>query len=150
MFVRVKKISGRRYLYLVEGIRSKKKVRQRTLAYLGELSELACGVSKSKRMKIESKLGRKADWAKIRDQIRQIPLSFQELNGMRRRQFAISVKSRDKSGLIRRRNDKLRVTPSEIFSQRTEGELRILTKLATISFRKRFQKIGERAYQMRS
>ena len=44
MYPRVKEISGRQYVYLVEGVRTGKNVRQNTVAYLGPLLSLTSGI----------------------------------------------------------------------------------------------------------
>jgi hypothetical protein len=44
MFVRVKEVRGRRYAYLVEGMRDGARVRQRGVCYLGPVSRAALGV----------------------------------------------------------------------------------------------------------
>src|SRR3989449_6262662 len=81
MFVRVKNIGSRRYVYLVKGMRKGKLVKQKTLYYLGPISKLVYGVPLDTRKKVR-KLFR-VDWDKIEDEIARIPLGFEELSEAR-------------------------------------------------------------------
>ena len=135
MFVRVKKVGPRRYAYLVDGVREGKRVRQRTLCYLGPVSKIVSGIPENDRRKIEERF--QVSWDKINYEIRRIPLTFEEISRARRAQFAVSIRNR-KMG-FRSQGD----------LPRAEGELAALSKLAAIKFRKMFEEIGEREYRMR-
>src|SRR5438094_9745940 len=78
MFVRVKKVGPRRYAYLVDGVREGKRVRQRTLCYLGPVSKIVSGIPENVRKKIEERF--QVNWDKINYEIRRIPLTFEEIS----------------------------------------------------------------------
>src|SRR6266567_5299455 len=88
MFVRVKKVGSRRYAYLVNGLREKGRVRQRTLCYLGPVSKLVSGIPDNTRKKVEKLFT--VDWDRMNNQLRGIPLTFEELSRARRDQYAVS------------------------------------------------------------
>lgn len=134
MFVRVKKVGGRRYAYLVEGAREGGRVRQRTLCYLGPLVKLVSGPPDDVRKKAERF---HVDWKKANDEIRQIPLTFDELSEVRRAQYALAIRMRGQG--VRTQGD----------LPRAKGELSVLSTLARAKFREMFQEVGERAYRMR-
>ncbi len=136
MFVRAKKVKGRRYLYLVEGRRDGAVVKQKTLCYLGPPSKLAAGVPYAVKKRVGARL--RVDWNKIEDEIRRIPLTFEELAEARRGQFAFSVRTRGE----RRR-------PSQGNLPRAEGELSALAKLAARRFGEVFEEAGPLAYRMK-
>jgi len=146
LYVRVKQISGRRYLYLVEGRRSAGKVEQKTLSYLGPLAKLAPGISKKTRKKVESDIGTKLDWNAITRAVTKIPLTLQELDELRGDGYSSSLKFRNRRTNILKQP---RTFPKEIFRQRARGELKALAKLAAIGFDEMFEQIGERKYRMR-
>jgi hypothetical protein len=135
MFVRVKTVGSRRYAYLVDGVRKGKRVRQRTLCYLGPISKISSGVPENIRKKIDVRYH--PNWDKINDEIRRIPLTFEEVSKARLAQYAVSIMAR-KMG--RRSQGDL---------PRTKGELSALSKLAAMKFGKMFEEIGEREYRMR-
>ncbi len=135
MFVRVKNVGQRRYVYLVEGARKGERVTQKTLCYLGPVSKLASGVPHGIRKKVGEQF--RLDWNRINEQIGRIPLTFEELSEARRAQYAISIRTR-RQGLRTEGN-----------LPRTEGELSVLSKLAATRFREMFEEIGEREYRMR-
>jgi len=146
MYVRVKKISGRRYVYLVEGERRKGKVVQRTRSYLGPLPTIAAGISPRTKKRVESNIQRKLDWDSIAKRVREIPLNFDELNDMKRSQYSLSLKFRN----IRLSAAKpVSAFPKNIFRERTPGELEALAKLSAAGFKRTFERIGEREYRMR-
>lgn len=134
MFVRVKKVGGRRYAYLVEGVREGGRVRQRTLCYLGPLWKLVSGAPDAVRKKAERF---HVDWKKANDEIRQIPLTFDELSEARRAQYALAIRMRRQG--VRTQGD----------LPRAEGELSALSALAQARFREMFEEVGEGAYRMR-
>ena len=136
MFVRAKKIKGRRYLYLVEGKRDGDAVRQKTLCYLGPLSKLAAGVPDAVRKGVGARI--QVDWKKTEGEIGMIPLTYDELAEARRNQFAASVRTRGE----RRR-------PNQSNLPRAEGELSALAKLAARRFKETFEEEGPLVYRMK-
>ena len=135
MFLRLKKVGSRRYAYLVDGIREGKRVKQRTLCYLGPVSNLFYGIPDDLRRRVEERF--QVNWDRINDEIRRIPLSFEEISEARRKQYAASIRTRQMG--FRSRGD----------LPRTKGELSALSRLAAIRFREMFEEIGERQYRMR-
>jgi hypothetical protein len=135
MFVRVKKVGSRRYAYLVDGVRERRSVRQRTLCYLGPVSKLVSGIPDNTRRKVEKRF--QVDWDRMNDQLRRIPLTFEELSMARRDQYATSIRTRQ-AGFRSQGN-----------LPRAKGELSVLSKLAGIRFREMFEQVGEREYRMR-
>jgi hypothetical protein len=150
LYVRAKKISGRQYLYLVEGKRLGHRVRQVSVYYIGPLWKLYAGVPKDLRRKIEKKLGQKLDWKTITDSIVKTPISFEELQALRRSQYSKSLASRKSKKYLRLPKSTKRVPRSadELFSQREKGELDAIARLAAIGFKERFEQIDERTYRM--
>ena len=138
MFVRVKKIGGNRYAYLSEGVSKGGSVRQKTLCYLGPVAKIASGIPDVTREKVERKIG-SVDWNKINVAVRAIPVTFEELQDMRRSQLPVSLGFR-KPGFqnISRGN-----------RPRAEGELSALTTIAGRKFNEMFENIGDRKYRMR-
>ncbi len=137
MFVRAKKVGQRRYAYLVEGVREGRRVRQRTLCYLGPVSKLVSGgIPDDTRRKVGKRF--QVDWNKINDEIGRIPLTFEELSEARRARYAVYVRTRQ-AGF--RSQGRL---------PRDEGELSALTRLAAARFREMFEEIGHREYRMRA
>ena len=135
MFVRVKKVGSRRYAYLVDGVRERKRVRQRTLCYLGPFSKLVSGIPVNTRKKVEKRF--QVDWDRINNQLRGIPLTFEELSMARRDQYAVSIRTRQTG------------SRSQGDLPRARGELSALSRLVGIRFREMFEQIGEREYRMR-
>jgi hypothetical protein len=136
VFPRVKEIAGRRYVYLVEGAREGRSVRQKTLCYLGPLSRLASGVPERTKKKVEETL--EVDWGRVDQTIRKIPLTFEELSAARRERYVLSIRERRKTG------------PTSVgYRPRAEGELSALSKIAGSRFKELFEEEGERAYRMR-
>ena len=138
LYVRVKRIGEKRYVYLVKGVRKGKRVRQKTLSYLGPLSKLASGIPEDARSRVE-KTVRAVDWDKVNTQIRRIPLTFEELSEARRAQYSTTLATRQDGS----RN------PTRGGLPRAEGELSVLTRLATKRFNEMFQTVGKREYRMR-
>lgn len=146
MFVRVKEVAGRRYVYLVEGRRRGRRVRQKVLRYLGSLPALACGIPEDEKRRVEDGTPSKVfDWNKITERIRKIPLKFEELCEMRMGQYALAVKARN----LELPFPQVKVTPSIVFKQRSEGELPALSMLAAKRFRQAFEELGEGRYRLR-
>jgi hypothetical protein len=136
MFVRAKKVKGRRYLYLVEGRRDGVAVRQKTLCYLGPLSKLAAGVPDAVKKKVDARI--RVDWDNIEEEVGLISLTFEELAEARRDQFAISIRTRGG-----------RRGPSRGNLPRAVGELSALTKLAARRFEETFEEAGPLVYRMK-
>jgi hypothetical protein len=136
VFVRAKRVARRRYLYLVEGKREDGRVKQRTLCYLGPLSELAAGVPEGTRKKVDLRFF--INWKKVNDEIGRIPLTFEELSEARRRQFTLSAVVRSRRG-----------RPTQGGLPRAEGELSALSKLAASRFEELFEEIGPLTFRMR-
>src|SRR2546422_6643359 len=130
MYVRVKRVGSRRYAYLAKGVREKERVRQMTLCYLGPVANLGFGIPNDIRRKVQQRF--RVNWEKIENEIRQIPLTFEEISQLRRENFNPTPRTR--SGPRR---------------SRAKGELSALSKLAALGFRERFEKIGDREYRMR-
>ena len=139
MFVRVKKIGGNRYVYLSEGVSKEGRVRQKTLCYLGPVARIASGIPDKTREKVERQIG-SVDWNKINAAVRAIPVTFEELQDMKRSQLPIALGFR-KSGFqnISRGN-----------APRAEGELSALTAIARRNFNEMFESVGDRKYRMRT
>ena len=135
MFLRVKKIGSRKYAYLVEGVREGERVRQRTLCYLGPVSKLSHGIPDSTRKKVEGRFP--VNWDRLNDSIRRIPLTFEEMSEARRKQYAVSIRTR-RTGFR-----------TQGSMPRTKGEVSALSRLAAVKFREMFEEIGERKYRMR-
>ena len=135
MFVRVKKIGPRRYVYLVEGVREAGRVSQKSLCYLGPVARLASGIQDDIRKKVERQF--QVDWKRVSESIRRIPLTFDELSEARRAQYATSIMTRSRS--LRTQGNRPRI----------EGELSALSKLASTRFNEMFEEVGERKYRMR-
>ena len=77
------------------------------------------------------------DWNRTNEEIRRVPLTFEEVSEVRRMQYAVSVRTRQ-SGFR-----------SQGIMPRAKGELSVLSRLAAIRFREMFEEIGEREYRMR-
>jgi len=138
VFVRVKKIGGNRYVYLSEGVSKEGRVRQKTLCYLGPVAKVAAGVPDETREKVERKIG-PVDWNKINTAIRNIPVTFEELQDMKRSQLPIVLGFR-KPGFQNISRGKM---------PRAEGELSALTAIARRNFDEMFESVGDRKYRMR-
>ena len=136
VFVRAKRVGGRRYLYLVEGKRDGETVRQKTLCYLGPMSKLFSGVPEAIRTNIDLRL--RVDWREVNDRIWRIPLTFEELSEARSAQFATSARTRGP-----------RRHPAQGDLPRAEGELSALSKLARYRFKELFEETGALAYRMK-
>jgi hypothetical protein len=130
MYVRVKRVGSRRYVYLVKGVREKARVRQKTLCYLGPIAKLGFGIPNNIRRKVEQRFP--VNWEKVENGIRQIRLTLEEISQLRRENFIPTARTR--KGPRR---------------SRAKGELSALSKLATIGFRERFERIGDIEYRMR-
>lgn len=137
MYVRVKRIGSRRYVYLADGMSENGRVRQRTLAYLGPITRVALGVPADVRRKVDRKVER-VDWDKIRKAVRAIPLTFEELQDLKRSQFRTVLG-------IRRTG--YRLGPGR--APRVEGEIAALSLIARRRFIEMFERIGDRTYRMR-
>jgi hypothetical protein len=138
MFVRIKKIGGNRYVYLSEGVSKGGRVRQKTLCYLGPVTKVVSGIPNETRKKVERLVGA-VDWNKINSAIRAIPVTFEELQDMKRSQLPITLSIRQ--------NGFQNISRGNM--PRAEGELSALTMIARKNFNEMFESIGERKYRMR-
>jgi len=137
MYVRVKKIGAKRYVYLAEGKSGNGKVRQKILAYLGPIAKVAAGVPDDVEKRVDRKIG-VVDWKKVNMDIRKIPLELSEIQDMRRNQLPTVIRLRQSS----RRDGRGRMP-------RVAGELTALAILAERGFKEMFEPVGERTYRMR-
>ena len=137
MYVRVKKIGSKRYIYLAEGKSRDGRVRQKTLAYLGPIVKVAAGVPDEIEKKVDRKVGT-VDWKKINMDIRKIPLDFGELQDMKRNQLPTVIRIRQGG----RKDGRGRMP-------RAAGELTALAIMAKRGFNEMFERVGERTYRMR-
>jgi hypothetical protein len=133
MFVRVKKVRGRRYLYLVEGRREGSQVRQKVVCYLGPVSKVAYGVPEDV---MTAQAGRRIDWKKVNEAIRLIPLTFEELYQARRYGYPAAVAGRPPRFLTSGNRE------------RVPGEGKALSTLAAAKFRQLFREVGKSRYRM--
>jgi hypothetical protein len=138
MFVRVKKIGGNRYAYLSEGVSNGGRVRQKTLCYLGPVTKVVSGIPDETREKVERLIGT-VDWNKINTAIRAIPVTFEELQEMKRSQLPVAMRIRQ--------NGFQNISRGNM--PRAEGELSALTMIARKNFNEMFEAVGERKYRMR-
>ena len=135
MFVRVKKIAGRRYLYLVEGKRAGSKVRQRVVCYLGPISKIAFGIPEG--IPISGSGGRRLDMKSINQAIQRIPIKFEELSEARLARLPSIARER-KEGFL-----------SSGTRDRIPGEGEVLAQLAAVRFSRLFAKVDRMKYRMR-
>jgi hypothetical protein len=147
VYVRIKRISGRRYVYLVEGVRDGKSVTQKVVAYLGPFALLFTGIPEQVRRKVQSKTKRKIDWSRITGQINKIPIELEELDEVRKRGFATAIKAKS---LVKPFPLKRVATIDELLNQRVRGELAALSKIGSRRFAEMFEKLDERTYRLRS
>src|SRR5207244_13086922 len=101
-----------------------------TRCSLGPAAKLGVGITNDITRKVEQRF--QVNWEKVEKEIRQIPLTLEEISQLRRKNFTPTARAR--SGPRR---------------SRVRGELSALSELAAIGFRQRFEKIGDREYRMR-
>ncbi len=77
------------------------------------------------------------DWDRVNDQLRRIPLTFEELSRARCDSFTVPIRTRRQG--FRSQGDLPRV----------KGELSVLSRLIAIRFREMFEQVGEREYRIR-
>jgi len=135
MFVRVKKVRSKRYIYLVEGRRIGDRVRQKTLCYLGPISKLIYGVPSDTKQKVDKIF--QVDWDKINEKLARIPLTFEELSEAKRAQYPVFIRTRRPGSRTQGRRP------------RVKGEQSALATLAARRFNEMFEGIGDREYRMR-
>ena len=140
MFVKVKVIAGRRYVYIAEGARTGKQVKQKTY-YLGSLSNLAYGIPEDLKRKIEAKNPNIKNWDKITKEIRRIPLKFEEVSNLKPEQYAQMIKAKSLPVTSKKMNEQ--VTPSMVFKQRREGELLALSIIVKKRFQETYTELGD-------
>ena len=135
MYVRLKTFRGRRYAYLVEGIRADGTVRQKVVAYLGPLSEVWFGVP----AKTRAKAGKRADidWREVNLSLGAVPLSLEELADLKTKRYSRAMAERRQGYLTRG------------VRRRVEGKPDVLAELAALRFNDAFRKVGERRYAVR-
>ena len=136
MYVRARRVGQRRYAYLVEGVREGKRVRQKTLLYLGPLWKLASGpIPDTIKNKAEKRF--KVDWNRVGRDLARIPLTLEELTLARKRRFATSVMTRQPG--LRSRGS----------LPRAKGELSALSRIGAARFNQMFERIGDTRYRLR-
>lgn len=134
MYVRIKRVRGRRYAYLVEGTREGGRVRQKVVRYLGPMAKVAYGVPEDT---FVGGLAGKLDRRALNDAIRRIPLTFAELSEARKYAYPLALEGRRQGFLTRGTR------------QRVEGEDEALSAIAGSRFWQVFAEIGEGRYRMR-
>ena len=137
MYVRARRVGARRYGYLVEGVREGKRVRQKTLLYLGPIWKLTAGPIPET---IKSKAGKrfKVDWNRVSRDLARIPLTFEELALARQRRFAIAAEQRQPG--LRTRGG----------LPRARGELSALARIGEARFNQMFERVGDNRYRLRA
>ena len=132
MFVRLKTVKGRRYAYLVEGVRRGDRVSQRVVCYIGPVADAAFGAPGSVRSR-----NPQVDWARVNASLRRMPLRFDELQAARLRAFPIASKWRQ-GGFVSRGT-----------RERVEGEEEALCKTASARFGRMFAEVAKGRYRMK-
>jgi hypothetical protein len=147
LYPRVKTIGGRQYVYLVSGVRSGGKVSQKTVAYLGPLSEVTYGIPAKVRREVARKTRMKVDWKSVSERISRMPVDFDDLLKSRRRAQTLRLRyaSPRKFAVPRKRVR----DPQSLLRERVPGELEALTRLAKLSFDSMFEQTGPREYRLR-
>jgi hypothetical protein len=138
LYVRVKRIGSKRYAYLAEGRSVDGKVRQKTLAYLGPLVKMARGVPDVVVRRVDRGLGR-VEWDRINVSIRDIPLTFEEWQEVKRDMLP---------QVLARRQDRARDEGRDS-RPRIEGELAALTLIARKRFNEMFETLKDGTLVMR-
>jgi hypothetical protein len=138
MYVRVKKIGSKRYAYLAEGRSVNGKVRQKTLAYLGSLVKMARGVPDIVMRRVDKRLGR-VEWDRINMSIRDIPLTFEEWQEVKRDMLPRELAMRQDRARDKGRGSRPRI----------EGELLALTLIARKRFSEMFETLKDGTLVMR-
>src|SRR5438876_12118796 len=138
MYVRVKKIGGKRYVDLAEGKSGNGKVRQKILAYLGPIAKVAAGVPDDVEKRVDRKIG-VVDWKKVNMDIRKIPLELSEIQDMRRNQLPTVIRLRQSS----RRDGRGRMP-------RVAGEPTAPASLRERGFKENCSRRGVRTYMQAS
>lgn len=137
MIVRVKKIGSNRYVYLVSASKNRR-VKQKTLCYLGPITKIAAGIPDRIIRKVDQRISG-VDWRQVNREIWNIPLTFEESERVKRSQL-VTVYAIKQSGIR---------TSGRGEKPRAQGELLALTILARRSFNKMFRTIDDRNYVMR-
>ena len=151
MYPRVKNIGGRQYVYLVQGSRKGKKVRQESVSYLGPLSVLTFGIPESIRKKVQRKIGSRSDinWDDLNAKIAKLPMNFDEFAKSKNRRSTLKLREVSRLSLPLDSRRKARVEPPEIFNQRIAGELETIARLSKNTFESMFEQIGPLEYRLR-
>lgn len=138
MYVRVKRIGSKRYVYLAEGRSENGKVRQKTLAYLGPVTKVARGIPDNVMRRVNSRLDG-VDWEKINLSIRDIALTFEEWQ---------EAKSEMLPSVLASRRDRSRDT-GRGSRPRIMGELAALRLIARKRFAEMFETLKDGTLVMR-
>lgn len=138
MYVRVKKIGSKRYAYLAEGRSVNGKVRQKTLAYLGPIVKIARGVPDIVMRRVDRHLGR-VDWDRINMSIRDIPLTFEEWQEVKRDMLPHVLATRQDRARDKGQGSRPRI----------QGELEALTLIAKKRFSEMFETLKDGTLVMR-
>lgn len=138
MYVRVKRIGSKRYVYLAEGVSENGHVRQKTLSYLGPITRVASGIPNDNRRRVEQKIGA-VDWNKVNMGLRRIPLEFEEVEEMKREWLPKVLARRWKAARDVGRGNR----------PRAEGELTALIRMSRNSFNRLFETLADGTLVMR-
>ncbi len=138
MYVRVKTIGSKRYAYLAEGRSENGRVKQKTLAYLGPVTRIARGVPDSVMKRVNARLDG-IDWGKINRSIRDIPLTFEEWQEVKREMLPGVLASRQERSRDTGRGGRPRI----------RGELAALTLIARKRFAEMFETLKDGTLVMR-
>jgi hypothetical protein len=138
MYLRVKRIGSKRYAYIAEGTAKNGKVRQKSLAYLGPVTKVARGVPDDVVNRVNKRLDG-VDWERINLSIRDIPLTFEEWQEVKRDMLPKVLATRQDRARDRGRGSRPRV----------EGELAALTLIARKRFSEMFLTLKDGTLVMR-
>jgi hypothetical protein len=135
VFVRIKRTRGRRYVYVVEGVRKGDRVGQKVVCYLGPLPRVAYGVPAEVAARAARR--RDIDWRLVNDAISRIPLTFEELSEARRASHSAAVGAR-RQGFL-----------TQGSRRRVAGEGDALCALASSKFHEIFVEAGKERFKLR-
>ncbi len=138
MYVRVKKIGSKRYASLTENQSKNGRVKQKTLAYIGPVTRIARGVPDSMMKRASARIDG-VDWRKINMSIRDIPLTFEEWQEVKREMLPSLLASRQGRARDKGRGSR----------PRTKGELKALTLIAKQRFDEMFETLKDGTLVMR-
>ena len=138
MYLRVERIGPKRYAYLAEGRSDNGHVQQKTLAYLGPVTKIARGIPETVVKRVSARL-ESVDWQKINLSLRDIPLTFEEWQEMKREMLPSVLASRQGRARDKGRGSR----------PRTKGELKALTLIAKKRFDEVFKTLKDGTLVMR-